>query len=127
MPGKSNPSPLGPVLLIEDNFLVARVICDMLEELGSQWLLASSIETGVEALTAHPVGLVLSDIELPGELDGIALVRRLRHSHPDIPALLMTGNPTKAADAEAEFTVLMKPFGLRQLSDAIGTLLSSRK
>jgi DNA-binding response OmpR family regulator len=127
MSGRSTPAQFGPVLLIEDNFLLARAIGDMLEELGSECLFASTGETGVDTLNAHSVRLVLSDIELPGDLDGIALARRLRHSHPDIPTLLMTGDPTKAEDAKDEFTVLIKPFGLRQLSDAISVLLNSIK
>lgn len=109
----------GPVLVIEDNILVAGVIRDMLEELGCEVLHAVRAEEGLALVKARAVALVLSDIELAGAADGLVLARSLGLSEPDIPVLLMTGNPAKAQDAQGEFTVLPKPFGVRQLADAI--------
>jgi len=43
----------------------------------------------------------------------------VRLRHPAIRVLLMTGNAAKARDAADEFTVLQKPFGPRQLVDAL--------
>jgi CheY-like chemotaxis protein len=62
---------------------------------------------------------VLSDITMPGTMDGIALARHLRQHYPALPVALMTGYAERLADAEAlHLRVLPKPFdvqGLRQL------------
>ena len=107
------------VLVIEDDDLLARAVCDMLEDLGFEVRREATAEAGQAFLETQPVALVLSDIALPGRSDGFALARQVRLRHPAIRVLLMTGNAAKARDAADEFTVLQKPFGPRQLVDAL--------
>lgn len=111
--------PAGIVLMIEDEPLVALLVSDMLEELGLECLTASDVKAGLALMTVHPVTLVLSDIELPGGMDGLWLARQLKQSHPDLPILLMTGNAERARNARLEFPVLTKPFKIEQLGEAI--------
>ena len=107
------------VLVIEDDDLLARAVCDMLEDLGFEVRREATAEAGQAFLEAQPVALVLSDIGLPGRSDGLALARQVTLRHPAIRVLLMTGNAAKARDAADDFTVLLKPFGPRQLVDAL--------
>jgi two-component system cell cycle sensor histidine kinase/response regulator CckA len=37
--------------------------------------------------------VLLTDIQLPGQLDGKALVRHVRETQPDLPVIFMTGRP----------------------------------
>ena len=83
---------------------------------------AEAVETGAALLLRVPAfapDVVLSDIGLPG--DGIRTGLRLRRERPDIPVVLMTGDPARRAAAREEgfSRVLLKPFSLEELSAAL--------
>jgi CheY-like chemotaxis protein len=67
--------------------------------------------------------VVLSDIVMPGELDGVEFAQRVRRERPGLPVLLISGFST-SAEAQ-QFKVLHKPCPegelLQALQDAIAT------
>lgn len=105
------------VLLVEDNDDIRANVREMLRGLGHTVIEAASVAEA-EALSALPdIGLVLSDIQLPGEATGVDLARRLA---PRVPVVLMTslppGDPLRAS---APCAVLQKPFSARELAALI--------
>ena len=65
---------------------------------------------------------MLSDIQLPGNTNGLALLRQLRGTRPGLPGLLMTSLPPQDslhAQAASEFQVLQKPFDPGDLGAAL--------
>lgn len=105
------------VLLVEDNDDIRANVREMLRGLGHTVIEAASVAEA-EALSALPdIGLVLSDIQLPGEATGVDLARRLA---PRLPVVLMTslppGDPLRAS---APCAVLQKPFSARELAALI--------
>jgi two-component system NtrC family sensor kinase len=67
---------------------------------------------------------VLSDMVMPGEMDGLDLARRLRERRADVPVILMTGYSAAAGAAAAEgFPVLRKPFTMASLAECIEEVL----
>ena len=54
--------------------------------------------------------LVVSDIVMPGGMNGAELARMIRASKPDLPIILVTGYAGPASSAAAEFLVLRKPY-----------------
>ena len=66
--------------------------------------------------------LVLSDIMMPGGVSGLQLARQIRQQHPSLPVLLSTGYVEAAADLkDGEFDLLLKPFTLEALAQALAT------
>ena len=64
---------------------------------------------------------MLSDIMMPGGVSGLQLAREIRRRHPDLPVILTTGYVEAAADMEdGEFELLLKPFSVEALADALG-------
>jgi CheY-like chemotaxis protein len=64
--------------------------------------------------------VVLSDVVMPGTLNGIGLAQRLRESRPDLPVVLMTGYAEelgKAASLQVE--VLPKPCSAEAIIAAV--------
>jgi two-component system NtrC family sensor kinase len=121
------PAALG-VLLVEDNDAVAEVAAAMLEELGCVVGRASSAREALRRLqTGALPGLVLSDIVMPGGMDGLELARAIRQLHPGLPVLLSTGYSSAAQEAAAEgIALLAKPYAPAQLEPAIALALSGR-
>jgi CheY-like chemotaxis protein len=77
-----------------------------------------------------PIALLLTDIILPGGITGIDLARQARRRWPDLPILFMSGfaDPSLVPDDfRANTRLLMKPFRVGQLSDAIVFALAGAK
>jgi two-component system NtrC family sensor kinase len=110
------------VLLVEDNKDVAEATAAMLESLGCTVKHAYAAEPALQLLAAgEKVDLVLSDIVMPGGLDGVQLARRLRSQYPSLAVLLTTGYSNAAQKAAGErFPILLKPYQIEALRLAIG-------
>jgi signal transduction histidine kinase/CheY-like chemotaxis protein len=106
------------VLLVEDDAQLNELVTQMLEELGAEVLRASSAAEGLRQFDPAAVDAVISDMVMPGAMNGLELARAVRARKPDAAVLLMTGYSDAAGAAEAEgYPVLRKPFTLAQLEE----------
>jgi PAS domain S-box-containing protein len=112
----------GTVLLVEDNPDVANASTGLLEELGYAVRWASDVDSALGEIAANGIDLVLSDIVMPGKMDGLALARILKQKHPGLPILLATGYSEAARNAAAEFPILRKPYQIHELNEALSRL-----
>ncbi len=109
------------VLVVEDEVLVRVLIADELRDAGFLVLEAATgdkawsyVQAGVQ------VDLVISDIGLPGSLNGVDLVGRLRAEAPDLPTVLTSGHFPGEHQADA---FLPKPYDVRQAVALAAALL----
>jgi signal transduction histidine kinase len=105
------------VLLVEDDPTLNDLVSQMLQELGSVVVRANSAANALDAVTQVQIDLVLSDMVMPGDMDGLDLARELRRRYPEMPVVLMTGYSTAAGLATDEgFGLLHKPFDFDALT-----------
>ncbi len=113
------------ILMVEDNNEVAASLIPLLEALGCVVTRVSGAAAACEWLensTTLP-DLVLSDVVMPGEMDGIGLAKFIRQTRPELRVLLMTGYAEHLDTiAELGFEVLPKPCSAQVLSSAISRL-----
>jgi PAS domain S-box-containing protein len=114
----------GTVLLVEDNPDVATASTGLLEQLGYAVRWVSDAEMALKEIANDDIDLVLSDIVMPGKLDGLELARAIRLKHPGLPILLATGYSEAAQSAQADFPILRKPYQIHELSRALSDLSS---
>ena len=115
------------VLLVEDDPALNQLVGQMLEEHGAQVLAATTAAEGLALFEHNAFDAVLSDMVMPGEMNGLDLARRMRALHADLPVLLMTGYSAAAGPAAAEgFTVLRKPFTMAALANTLENALRGR-
>lgn len=136
-PARSEPAPVprtrdlrGRLLLVEDNDAVAQATREILESMGCAVERIGSGEAALQRLAAAdpPVDVVLSDIELPGTVDGIALATTLMRQSGAPPVILMTGYAVRLEQAVREqLEVLPKPCSPDMLADAIAKALARRR
>jgi DNA-binding NtrC family response regulator len=62
---------------------------------------------------------VLSDVVMPGAMNGIALAHEIANHYPEIPVVLTSGYSDVVHTAQARFMILRKPFQLSALDKAI--------
>ena len=114
------------VLLVEDNPEVQEVAGMLLEQLGYRVFLAESAASALQFLASgEAVDLVFTDIVMPGELDGVALARRVKEEYPDTAVLLTSGYAKAADPLGAGFPILRKPYQLPTLARAIRNALDT--
>jgi two-component system, OmpR family, response regulator RegX3 len=106
-----------PILLIEDEPVIARIIRDALQQEGFRVVVAPDGERGLERFRAETPSLVLLDLTLP-RLSGYEVCRIVR-SESTIPVVIVTG---KASEADKVAGLEMgaddyvtKPFSVREL------------
>jgi CheY-like chemotaxis protein len=103
---------------VEDNPAVADASSSLLEQLGYSVVQVRDAAAALQAAGDADFDLVVSDIMMPGDMDGLALAHVLRERQPSLPILLMTGYHQLADEAGREFVLLRKPFDLSDLSRA---------
>lgn len=123
-------NPKCKVLLVEDDPAVAALTSDMLKELGYEVLQVSDAHAGLRAMSGdHGVEMILSDVMMPGGMDGVGFVRELRRRNVQLPIVLVTGMPD-AVRREAEtagISLLAKPYQLADLAANLNTALQRQK
>jgi len=128
-PAPSTPAPGqtiagAAVLLVEDEESLGDVTAALLMAHGARVLRANHADAALRLLDAGAdVDVVLSDIVMPGALDGVGLARRLRDQRPGLPVVLITGF-SNTAIADGEFTVLRKPCAPAELLASLQAALA---
>lgn len=115
------------ILLVEDNNDVANSTLALLESMKCIVKHAVDADDALAQLSQPKVeiDLMLSDIVMPGSMDGIELACQVRARHADLPILLMSGYSERIQAAVAmRFDVLPKPCSPDALKAAIHTALS---
>ena len=86
------------VLVVDDEAFIRLMLVDLLEEAGLEVVEAGTADEALCLLeTAPAVKVVLTDIEMPGRLNGMDLARVTRERWPHIELLVMSGRTFPAA------------------------------
>ena len=110
------------VLLVDDNDAVRATTAAYLRECGLPVIEAPDAVHALQALESAQVEAVVTDITMPGELDGIGLAEIIRQRWPALPVLLVSGYSERAAEAQARgFVVLDKPYSLPDMEQRLRT------
>ncbi|MDX1913035.1 MAG: response regulator [Saprospiraceae bacterium] len=111
------------VLVVEDEPIIAADLEDRLAEMGFEVVAqCSSGEEVLQVLDKETVDLVLMDVQLDGELDGIETAQKMKDKHT-VPLIYLTSNADEATFSKALATApaafLSKPFRGKDLRHAI--------
>jgi signal transduction histidine kinase len=111
------PAPSGVVLLVEDNEDVAAGVAAVLETFGCEVRHEPTADQALDVLTGGArFELVLSDIQMPGKLNGIDLAEKVRSAWPSQKIALMTGYADELERARRlGVAILAKPFNIDEL------------
>ena len=115
-----------PILIVDDEPHIARLIEMTLEPLGQPLVLACDGEQAADLLEKQQFDLVLLDAMLPG-MDGFTLLRKLRAGGHAVPVLMLTARSdlsdrVQGLDCGADY-YLTKPFEPEELLACVRSLL----
>lgn len=120
------------ILVVEDDASVRRVTVRMLKRLGYNVTEAGDGNAALEALdAAGPFDLLLTDLALPGGINGADLVKSVCKRQPGIKILFMSGYDEEAVVGEAQADdfgqYISKPFTPSGLADKVRQAISSQR
>lgn len=119
------------ILLVDDEVGLRTVLATLLADQGDIVTEAADAASALALLDAGlAVDVLVTDLAMPGCMDGLDLAREARRRKPGLPVLLATGHPGEAAEANIEqaagsgpFAVLAKPFSAKTLTARVALLL----
>jgi GAF domain-containing protein len=117
------------VLVVDDEEPVARVLGDLLEELGLHVEIANSASAARALLAGAPFDLITVDVIMPGE-NGVEVWNRMHAEDPSAAArvVFVTGNVDPSIQAAVDSTgrpVLAKPYTFKALRSLVANSLGA--
>jgi DNA-binding response OmpR family regulator len=82
------------VLLVEDEFMISEWVAQSLADQGFAVQTVANAADALDHLAADEVDVLLTDVNLPGGMDGISLARRAREMRPNIPVVYASARAT---------------------------------
>jgi len=118
------------LILIEDDGGVRDYFKSVVSRMGYELLTAENGADGLALVEKEAVDVIMSDLNMPGEPNGMALIRRIREVRPDTPLIVVSGYPTRERLDECKALgiddFLTKPFEMTFFSSVIARLLAER-
>lgn len=108
-------------LIVEDQPFVGMIASDILRESGFATFHAYDAQEALQQLGDHPeIDVVLTEMELPGEVDGIELAHRIASERPGTRLVIACeGSERRLADLPRGARVIRKPFATAELSTLV--------
>jgi PAS domain S-box-containing protein len=107
------------VLLVEDDADVRQVVRQQLIDLGHPVIEAEDADQALTMVAQIPdIGIVVSDILMPGCLNGRQLAEQIKRDHPQMRIVLMSGYADEDGGS-LEPPILAKPFVRHELAQAL--------
>ena len=108
------------ILVVEDEPLIRLVISDELREHGFEVVEACNADEAMVILASTTPDLILTDVQMPGSIDGADLLALVKASTPGVPVIIASGTwePT-VQQMEIASRIVPKPFSIDALVKAI--------
>ncbi|MFC7551154.1 PAS domain S-box protein [Pseudoroseomonas wenyumeiae] len=118
------------VLVVDDELTVRMLVAEVLEELGYVAIEAADGASGLKVLQSDvPVDLLITDIGLPGHVNGRQMADVARQTRPALKVLFITGYAESTVLGngmlEPNTHVLTKPFSMEALANRIKAIITS--
>jgi two-component system, cell cycle sensor histidine kinase and response regulator CckA len=119
------------ILIVDDESTLRSVFADLMTGEGYRCITAANALDALQIIESNLLkfDMLVTDINMPGGLDGVGLADKLRELQPDVAILLITGYAKSSAMKEAKargYRVLEKPFRHADLDAAIAEQLARR-
>jgi two-component system, response regulator PdtaR len=101
------------ILTVEDEFLISEYLRGILERGGHRVVATFNADEAIDVLERRrDIELVITDIDMPGSMDGLRLAAAIRDKWPPIHLIVVTGfGPPRRGDLPSGSLFIPKPYG----------------
>jgi two-component system response regulator PilR (NtrC family) len=121
---------MGRVLVVDDEQSMREFLAICLRRAGHTVDLADSGAAGLSRLEAQPADVVITDLRMPGQLDGLGLLAAIKERKIDSEVILVTAfasaDSALAAMKQGAYDYLTKPFKIDEINAVIGRAMEKR-
>ncbi len=116
------------ILIVDDEYELLEVATTFLEEMGFTVLAATDGKQALQTIESNPdIQILLTDVVMPGGVNGVELARALMDNLPEAKVLYMSGFPSDVfADrtgSQLDAPLITKPYSKETLAKALSELL----
>jgi CheY-like chemotaxis protein len=119
-PGAPNAPARKCVLVVEDELLIRFMLSEELRDAGYHVIEAFNADEALAILESLLPDAIVSDVRMPGRLDGIGLLAAVREMFPTLPVIITSGHaqPARAA-AHGVTKFIPKPYMMESVVRAV--------
>ena len=107
------------VLVVEDDPLIREFVVEALREEGFDVIQAAEGEEALEWCRRQSADVLVTDVRLPGKVDGWQIAERCREHHPELPVIYATGFSPVTPRPVPGGVFLQKPFHPDEIVNAV--------
>lgn len=108
------------ILVVEDEVLVRMDVALSLGNAGYRVIQAANAGDALKVLqTQIPIHLILTDVNMPGPIDGLQLADQVRMQWPDVKIVLMSGHVNELPSDASIDALVRKPFLMTRSSNVL--------
>lgn len=129
VPIATTPTTSQLILVVEDEPIIRALLCEILECEGFNTKSMENADLALDFLThqANLVGLLLTDINMPGTINGAELANTSAKLWPSMPIVVMSGfESAQTAGISRSVKFIAKPFSMDNMVAAIHSELSKQ-
>ena len=117
--------PPSTVLVVEDEPILRELSAYELEDAGYLVLEAGSAAEALDIMRSGPmVGILFTDVNMPGSMDGLQLARIVNDLWPDVKLIVTSGaGRVRPCNVPDEGRFLAKPYSLSKLRETVDDLV----
>lgn len=115
------------ILVVEDEPLIRMDIADQLQNLGFRVIEAANAREAVAQLDANnDIRVMFTDVDMPGDMDGLMLAEAVRNRWPPIKIIVTSGlRGVLLSDMPNGSRFFGKPYKVSDIADAARELLAA--
>lgn len=121
---------MAKILVIEDEAVVCALLQRIIQEMGHEVAVAMDGQKGLDMARQGAYAVIVSDLQMPGTISGLDLIRHLRNSQPNTPIVVVSGYPSPETLGECEklhiTDFLTKPFEMTFVRTSIEKILKAK-
>jgi CheY-like chemotaxis protein len=114
------------ILVVEDDPLIREFVVEALREEGHHVIHAADGEEALEWYRRRAADVLITDVKLPGQVDGWQIAESCREHNPELPVIYATGFSPSAPRPVGGSLLLQKPYDPEQIVQAVRQVTGNR-
>ncbi len=116
------------ILVVEDELMIRMMLSDELRDVGYHVIEACDAAEALVILDTVGADLIISDVRMPGSVDGMGLLALVRNTLPTLPIIIMSGHLVQTqALTEGATRFVAKPFTIEAVIQIVDSELGMQR